>query len=64
MEFGLDLSHSETGSLQTHPVGNFPNSRMHDCNRHAQKLAEYPLWFPDLWNKGYHFRESQVEGRH
>lgn len=34
---------------------------MRDCNINAQKLAEFPLWFSNLWNEDYHVRESQAE---
>ena len=39
----------------------FPSSKMHNCSRHNQQLAESPHWFPDLWNEGHYGGKGQVE---
>lgn len=42
-------------------LGSFPSSGMHNWNGYAQKQAESPQWFPDLWRKGYYSKKGQTE---
>lgn len=55
------LTHKRPSGSPNPSCAYFPSSRMHDCNRHNQQLAQSPHGLPDLWSQGGYGRKGRLE---